>query len=215
MHSTILSLAGLFSLASASVIPRQAAANSSCPFNYPTTLRDTTFSDNAFYLTVKSDTAAYDGHNVQLRTSSAGKQVAVIDSSSPVLAGQLSSGTFQSEAVSPDNEIYSLGVSGVLVNSTDVGDAQTQCFEFSNGTTASGPGQVNTRQGFYLSSLDNAGTYGLYHNVPDEIVNGWLICPVTNGTEAYYQLFYYNYQNNPGNLGECESIALQVRNTCC
>jgi len=193
------------------VISRQAVGPAACPGNYPIQLNDTSFDTVAFYLHVKANNPAYDGHNVQLRTLSSGVQSVVVDKASPVLAAQLREGVIYSEGRSLTNAIYDLGPTAVLTNTTGIGNLQRQRFDFSNTTApAYGAGEVNVRNAWYLESLGDDGTYGLYHNVPIGIVNGFLICPVGSGSNKYYQLYYNEYQTSPGDLGKCGSIGLQT-----
>jgi len=189
-----------------------------CPANYPVRINDTSFGSTVFSLQVRANNPAYDGHSVQLRNSTTGVQTVVVDNASPVLKAQLLNGIIYSEGRTLENANYHLGPTGRLVNTTSLGNAQRQRFTFEsvngyanatqNGTYAYGRrgGEVNSRNGFYLESLSDDGTYGLYHNVPTETSNGFLICPVG----SYHQLFYYTYHSTPGNLSNCESIGLQT-----
>ena len=175
--------------------------------NYPSQINDTSTRRSAFYLHVKANNPAYDGHNVQLRPTNNGtSSIVVVDKASPVLQAQLKNGTIYAQNRTWTNQIYDLGPTAYLANQSTIGNNFRQSFEFRNDSGAADGPYVNSRNGFYLTNLGNDGTYGLYHEVPIGWVNGFTIC----AHEDYYQLFYYEYLQSSTDVEGCESIGLQV-----
>lgn len=205
-------LAFLPLLAGASPLPQATtSASAACPTPYyPVRLNDTSFVGSGLYLHVRANNPAYDGHNIQLRSTTAGTSFVAVDTESPVLAAELRNGTIHATGRDLSNNIYDLGPIGLLTNTTGVGNAQRFAFNFANASAAR-PADNE----WYLQGLGNDGSYGLYHTSPLNIVNGFMICPSTASGTAGYEVFYYEYESTPGDLGSCESIGLQVSCIVC
>lgn len=215
---TLATLLPLFlALTLAAPIPQ--ATSTTCSTRYPITITDISDHRQGFKLHVKANNLAYSNHNVQLRTLSSGVQLVVVDkdlATLPVLSLKLRNGTLYGETVGRVNDATNLGPTGVLTNTTDYRGYHRQLFQFSNTSSADTPlsynstavgGEVNTRDVWTLENLGDDGTYWLYHDVPIGIAHGFLICPV----RQHWQLYYYESTDvSEVNLGECESVALEV-----
>jgi hypothetical protein len=167
--------------------------------SYPTELNST--DPTSFYINVFSfDNSFYNGRNLQLRNVN-GKQVVVVDATSPVLLTQLRDGIFYSQGYDISNTPYDLGPVSYLQNVTSTKSYSKQEFYFQNATKTH-----KATNGFQFEIPSESAVYQLYHQVGNDIVNGWIICQ----QKDYWQLFYYTYLSNPGPLGSCNFIALRV-----
>ena len=180
-----------------------AAPTPTCtPFNYPGALKTT---DSTFYLHVKSNNPLLDGRNVQLRSTGdkGAPQIVVVDATSPVLSMRLSNGVIHNENRTIFNQPYDLGPVAHLKNVSTTSTSSKQEFYFQNATSSN-----KGTKGFMLELLGQNAVYGLYHQTPVNIVNGFIICKEAKG--SYYQLYYTTYFSDPDSLPGCEFIGVQV-----
>ena len=167
---------------------------------------------NSFRLTVQSNNPLIHGHTVQLRPARPAS-FAVVDSTSPILALQLTNGTLHSENPVWGDPISPLGPVGGLRNLTDYElDSRIthrQAFIFRDNDASAARSFKMSVNGWELFNIGEGGRYWLYYSkVTIGYVNGFSICNVNDG--EYYQLIY-----SEGLVGEdfpdgCEPIALEV-----
>ena len=185
------------------VLP-SAPAPTSTQLGYPGQLNTT--APDAFYVHVTSANPLIDGRNIQLRqTKGEGSpQIAVIDTASPVLQAKMSNGVIFSENRNLFNQLYDLGPVAHLKNVSTTNSSSLQEFYFQNATSTS-----KATGNFMLELIRSNAVYGLYHKVPLEVTNGFIIC----WKGEYWQLFYDTYLKNPPNYDGCEFVGVQVKKT--
>ena len=167
-------------------------------FYYPAVLNTT--APQAFYLHVSSSNPLTSGRQLQLRTVN-GTQIVVVDARSPVLWVKLVDGVIHSDGHTDENQPYDLGPMAFLRNVSSTATSSLQEFCFKNSTA--------TDNGFQLFSF-GAALYGLYHQEPLEVVNGFVICDKRD----YSQVFYNTYIEEPPAYPDCEFVGIQVSAYC-
>jgi len=190
--STVLALTSLLVAASASFSP--------CPFNYPGELNLTEQGEGLVF-TLRSNNPLTNNRAVQLRPSAtdASIQIAAIDAHSPVLLGQLRAGVLFAENRSIVNQLYDLGPTAFLTPASGSGNNKLYSFEFGNRTAKDGM--------FLLAAGGSTGNYNLYHQEPNEVVNGFQACQVDG---KWWRIYYDTYTNNPVTGPNCEFVAVSV-----
>jgi len=100
-----------------------------------------------------------------------------------------------------------LGPVGGLRNLTTNADgSDRQVFIFRNNTADAGKSFKDSVKKWNLVGFGE-GEYGLYSKtVTTGFANGFMACRVKD----YWQLFYYEYESEPGNFPNCEFVGLQV-----
>ncbi|KAI0598660.1 hypothetical protein F4775DRAFT_553806 [Biscogniauxia sp. FL1348] len=199
-----------FITAALALVSGALAASSSCPYNYPVELNNTE-SHSGLVFTVISSNPATNNRPVQLRPNPFfvnGSYFAGIDNSSSVLLGNFRDGGFYSQARNTVNQLYDLGQTGYL-NQRDETDGTVR-FSVGFADAADWPGQVE--QEWYLSGGSTDGTYSLFHEEPNGIVHGFLLCAADIDLDhgAWYQLFYYTYAQQPHDFAGCESVGVRT-----
>ncbi|KAK6541980.1 hypothetical protein TWF694_007753 [Orbilia ellipsospora] len=183
---------------------------------YPAFVTDTTNQRPPVYLQVRSSNPIIDGRNVVLRPDdkSKGQRVVVDDTlTSPVLAVQMRGGVLYSETRDFSNNLSDLGPVGGLRNitynpSTLTGSAE---FIFQNLTKSSSPDFKRSHNLFQLVGGGDSAEYGLYVQVPDLVVNGFIACKQSDKKGSYWQMIYYvNGGNSEDQPTNCEYIGLNA-----
>jgi hypothetical protein len=127
-----------------------------------------------------------------------------IDSTSPVLHANLTSGVLYSEGKGTISHNGYLN----LQQEYPVGNTTQYLFSFANATTYPNA----TDRDWYIANLGGEGPYGLYHDEPDGIVNGFVLCEadldLDNG--PWYDLTYVTYVQDNATLPGCEFVGIQV-----
>ncbi|KAH8681380.1 hypothetical protein BX600DRAFT_429326 [Xylariales sp. PMI_506] len=199
----------LLSTVMLSLVGNVVSQSSTCPFNYPPIINTTTSTSGLVFSIISSDPAT-NNRAVQLRPNPflIGAFFAGVDDSSAVLLGNLQDGGVYAQARNEFNQLYGLGPTAYLNERDVVGNTTVYTVGFANSTQW--PGAVD--QGWTLDAPDEEGTYGLYHQTPEEVVNGFLLCTadidLDNG--AWYQLFYQNYQTAPADIEGCEDVGVRT-----
>ncbi|MCJ1328198.1 hypothetical protein MMC10_004874 [Thelotrema lepadinum] len=177
-----------------------AAAPTTTSFSYPYELNTT--APDAFYLHIASANPLIDGRNVQLRqTNGKGSpQIVVVDATSPVLQAKMENGVIYSENRTLENQLYDLGPVSHLKNVSTTISSSLQEFYFQNATST-----TKATGNFMLELIGSNAVYGLYHKVPLEVVNGFIICQKGD----YWQLYYNTYLQTPPNYDACEYVGVQ------
>ncbi|RYP75198.1 hypothetical protein DL771_002523 [Monosporascus sp. 5C6A] len=185
------------------------AASSLCPFNYPSELNNTE-SGNGLVFTIASNNPVINNRAVQLRPNPffEGGFFCGIDAQSPVLLANFREGGFYSQARNQINQLYDLGPTGYL-NQRD-GNNGTTRFSFAFANATQWPGEVD--KAWMLTAGSSTGTYSLFHDVDEGLVNGFLICEAEIDLEngPWYQLFYTTSSDSPGDFPGCESVGLST-----
>ncbi|KAI1187778.1 hypothetical protein F5B17DRAFT_303857 [Nemania serpens] len=185
------------------------AQSSTCPFNYPITL-NATQSLNGLVFTIASNNAVTNNRAIQLRPNPnlKGGFFAGLDATSPVLLSNLARGGLKSQARSLYNQIYDLGPTAYLNLRDDINGTQRYTVGVVNATTW--PGKVDRH--WILIGGEADGTYGLYHDEPVGVVNGFLLCVADHDLRPgpWYQLFYYTYESSSADIPGCESVGLRT-----
>lgn len=90
----------------------------------------------------------------------------------------------------------------------DVGNTTQYLFSFGN-TTVYPPA---TDPDWYLTTLGEDGTYGLYHDEPEGLVNGFVLCEADFDLDdgPWYDLTYVTYSDAPAELDNCEFVGIQT-----
>ncbi|KAI0198839.1 hypothetical protein F4808DRAFT_246642 [Astrocystis sublimbata] len=186
--------------------------SSPCPYNYPAELNTTT-SHSGLILTIASNNPATSNRALQLRPnpSSPGLFFVGIDASSPVLLSNFASGAWKAQARDISNQLYDLGPTAYLDLRDTTNGTERFTVGFGNAT-----GEVEKE--WNLLGASETGGYGVYHNTPLETVNGFVLCKADNckgkgkgkGKGEWYQLFYYNYKNEPAEFPECEFVGVET-----
>ncbi|KAI0391011.1 hypothetical protein F5Y17DRAFT_461205 [Xylariaceae sp. FL0594] len=204
-------LTSLAGLAMGAAVPKAATATSSspCPFNYPADLRTTT-SHNGLVYTVISNNPATDNRALQLRANPnlPGGFYVGIDAASPVLLGNFREGGWYAQARDQFNQLYDLGPTGYLNQRDEVGTTHRYTVGFANATTW--PGAVEKQ--WLLTAPSQDGTYGLYHDEPNEIAHGFILCAADHSLEQgpWYQLYYNTYEDQAHEFPGCEFIGVRT-----
>ena len=199
-----------FSLVILSLLPTSTSAqsgSSACPCNYPAFVNTTT-GPSGFLLHVKSNNPLTRNRAVQLRPDATSDSIVVVDSTSPVLLSQMRNGVLYSENTTIANELYDLGPIGGLANVSTTANSSSQAFVMRKPKSNCSSESFQTNGGFQLIGLGDDGTYGLYHDTPDGYANGFVICEKHGG--EYFQLFYYEYLQDPPERTGCEYVGLEV-----
>ncbi|KAI1327628.1 hypothetical protein F5Y16DRAFT_371268 [Xylariaceae sp. FL0255] len=189
------------------------ASSSTCPFNYPAEI-NTTDSGNGLVWTIASTNPVTNNRAIQLRTNPNidGAFYVGLDASSSVLLGNLADGAIKSQARDEYNQLYDLGPTGYLSERTEINGTTEYIFGFANATVVGAGGttkQVDTN--WTMIAPDNTGTYGLYHDEGDGVVNGFILCEADFDTAPgpWYVLLYYVYESEPANLPGCEFVGVR------
>ncbi|EWC44288.1 hypothetical protein DRE_01114 [Drechslerella stenobrocha 248] len=164
---------------------------------YEAFVTDTSNQRRAVYFQVRSSNPLIDGRNVALRpdtSSKNGGQRVVVDATltSPVLAVQIRNSTLYSQGRDFSNNLFDLGPVGGFRNitydeATLTGSAE---FIFQNLTDASAPDFVRSHNLFQLVGGGDSPAYGLYWEVPNLVVNGFIACPQNDTAGDYWQMIY-------------------------
>ncbi|KAF3916194.1 hypothetical protein AA313_de0207376 [Arthrobotrys entomopaga] len=212
-------LAWAFARATAEAVPEPARVHPSpsCTTSwYPAFVTDTTNQRPPVYLQVRSSNPIIDGRNVVLRPDdkSKGQRVVVDDTlTSPVLAVQMRGGVLYSESRDFSNNLSDLGPVGGLRNitynpATLTGSAE---FIFQNLTRSSAPDFKRSHNLWQLVGGGDSAEYGLYLQVPDLVVNGFIACKQRDRKGSYWQMIYYvsggSSEDQPKN---CEYIGINA-----
>ncbi|KAI1506436.1 hypothetical protein F5X99DRAFT_364196 [Biscogniauxia marginata] len=186
------------------------SASSSCPYNYLVELNSTE-SHNGLVFNVISSNPDTNNRPVQLRPNplfEEGSYFVGVDNSSAVLLGNFRDGGFYSQARNQVNQLYDLGQTGYL-NQRDETDGTVR-LTVGFADAADWPGEVEKE--WYLQGGSTDGTYSLFHQEPNGIVHGFLLCAadidLDNG--SWYQLFYYTYSQQPHDFPKCEFVGVRT-----
>lgn len=198
-------LSSLALLAASSVL----AQSSTCPFNYPATLNSTQ-SHNGLVFTIASNNPVTANRAVQLRPNPnlEGGFFVGLDATSAVLLSNFDDAAIASQARDISNQLYDLGPTGYLNLRDEVNGTSRYTVGFANASTW--PGEVENK--WYLSGGSVDGTYSVYHEVPLATVNGFVLCEADHDLEPgpWYQLFYYEYTQEPADFPECEFVGVRT-----
>ncbi|KAH8591008.1 hypothetical protein B0O99DRAFT_691063 [Bisporella sp. PMI_857] len=199
----------LASLALASSASAQNGASAACPFNYPPSL-NTTSSRNGLVFTIASGNPITNNRAIQLRPNPffPGAFFGGLDASSSVLLGNFKDGGLYSQARDEFNQLYDLGPTGYLNLRREVGGTSQYSFGFAD--PSAWPGQVEAAWSAEGGSSD--GTYGLYHEEPELIAHGFLLCEADIDLDhgPWYQLFYQTYSDVANDFPGCESVGVRT-----
>ncbi|KAI8634509.1 hypothetical protein F5Y19DRAFT_413721 [Xylariaceae sp. FL1651] len=185
------------------------STSSTCPFNYPVELNSTE-SNNGLVFTIASTNPITNNRVLQLRVNpnlDSGFFVG-LDAASPVLLANFQSAGFKSQARGVTNQLYDLGPTGYLNLRDEINSTQRYTVGFANATQW--PGEVE--RAWYLIGGATDGTYGLYHDEPIGVVNGFVLCTADHDLDPgpWYQLFYYTYNQTPAEFPKCEFIGVRT-----
>ncbi|KAI1110978.1 hypothetical protein F5Y14DRAFT_427053 [Nemania sp. NC0429] len=185
------------------------AQSSPCPFNYPATL-NATQSHNGLIFTIISGSPVTNNRAIQLRPNPylEGGFFAGLDATSPVLLSNLADAAVKSQGRDMYNQLYDLGPTAYLNLRDEINGTRRYTVGVVNATTW--PGEVDRQ--WYLIGGAPDGTYGLYHDVPIGVVNGFLLCVADHDLEPgpWYQLFYDMYDYTPTDFPECEYVGVRA-----
>ncbi|RFU33593.1 hypothetical protein B7463_g2766, partial [Scytalidium lignicola] len=133
-----------------------------------------------------------------------------VDSSSPKLVGNLTSGALYSQGFTPDGELYDDDY--VLYINVEMYDDSTTFY-------TTGLGNVTASSDFFddgwllVPSDGNTTTYDLVHSQPNGTIGGWRLCVATFNNDAgpWSWLQYFAYTGNTALESQyCEDIYVQT-----